>query len=191
MITLTSLAFSPVIYLSVVSGLIGLGFSFWNYKKVSSNKLENDKTEFISSNIKEGVKTLKNSRLLLLGLFAVLIGLLMYFFYGAERDLNIPISFIVGAISAVSAAYVSKYIATYSGEFVTSETAKSYKAGFKTAFNASIASGLSNVSIFVLGISVNMLLMSLLGVDIADALLVFIAFMAGVAIVSVLNRLRE
>ncbi len=189
MITLASLALSPVIYLVIAYGLIGLGFSFWNYKKLSKNNVENDKTELASSNITKGVKILSNSRLILLALLSVLIGLSLYFFYGSSKNIITLISFMLGAVSSFAAYYTSQYIAADTGEILANETAKSYKKGFRKAFDSSISSSVVNVSVFILGISLNMLVINLFGIEFNKAFIPFICFAFGVGIVSVFNRL--
>ncbi len=189
MIMLVSLFLSPLVYLVIAAGLIGLGFSFWNYKQFSNNIVANAKIEYMASNTLYGVKTLRISRFILTVSVATLIALIVFIYYGKHLDLSMVISYIIGLFFSLSSFYISQYIAAYSSKFVLSETSKSYKAGFKKAFNSSVAAGLSNVSVFVIGIGINLIVIQLLSTNEQTTFLCLICFALGVSISSVLNRL--
>ncbi len=194
MVTLALLATQSLGYLVLASGVLGLGFSFWHYYKINKRKLKDKKTKFIHSEIKEGVKILRNSRLLFLGLFAALMAVVVYFFGATDKKVIGLTSFLVGTVSAAAASFLAKFIATNSGNYTLEETEKSYAKGFRRAFGASMAAGLSNVSIFLIGITINVLLVRILGLSdsiINDAFPIFVFFIFGVGCVSAFGILSD
>ncbi len=194
MITLASLAIKPIGYLILASGIIGLGFGMWSFFKITGKKVKDIKTRFVYSNIKEGMKTQRNSRMIFLAIFVAAIGLVLFTFGVVEKQMIGLISFLIGAFFAFLASNFAKRIAVLTSKNIVNETRESYASAFRKTFNASIAAGLSNVSLFLIGICVNIFVISILALSndlINDAFNIFMFFVFGAGFVSALSRLSD
>lgn len=196
MTDLTSVAINPIGYLIIASGLVGIGYSLWNYYKISKKELEDNQTENVASSIGDGIKTFFNSRYIFLAVFVAVVGVLLYIYGSFESGLNglISISFLIGAISTALSSFFSKKFVADTVESVVKNTQSSYSKGFKTNFKLSTSVGLMNVSAIVLGLFINLLVLSLVfGTESLsdDVFKIFIGFVAGVSTVSIFTRLSD
>ncbi len=196
MITLASIAIEPVGNLIIVSGIVGIAYSFWNYYKISNTKYEPNKTEAISSEIHKNVKVFFKSRHKFLALFVVLASALWFFYakYTASMSGIVAFSLLLGAVSAAMASYFSSVMVAKTGSNIANETQKSYKKGFKTSFDMSTSVGLVNASAIVLGLFINVLILSLVyGLDkISDKSFdVFIGYVLGLSLTAAITRISS
>jgi len=156
-----------ILYYLIVTGFLGLAYSFW--KSYQINGLENGstKTTEVTASIRKGTMAYIQAEYKFLLLFALSLGILLYFKGKSESESSgfIAISYIVGAGLSALAGYFQSQIALRTNEKVTVQSQNSFEEGFSKAFYGSISIGLIGVSFVIIGISSLLLVFSYLGND--------------------------
>jgi len=180
-------------YMLIAAGILGLAFSFWQLYNINKAKFENPKISEATATIKDGVMTYITTKYKFLILFAVSLGILLFFHGKSNVNSNglIAASLMIGAISSAAAGYFSMQHASNSVEKVVNESQQSYSDAFRTIFSASTSIGIIGVSSIVLGLSVLMLAFRLLNFEfeLATSLNVIAGFTLGATSVAMFARL--
>ena len=150
-----------VVTLVFVSGIAGLIWSFYNYKKlkeieckVPQPQEEEGKSLMghfdpisIGAIIEEGASAFITAEYKIIGIFMIIMGAVVYVCVDGMEDAYTTIAFLIGAITSMFCGAFGMKIATYSNYRTTLEAQHSLGRGFKTAFRAGCVMGFTLVSV--------------------------------------------
>jgi len=150
-----------VVTLVFVSGVIGLIWAFYNYRKLSDIdcKLPNPREEeekklldsfdpiSIGAIIEEGASAFILAEYKIMAIFIVIMGAIIYLCVDGMEDFTSTISFAIGAITSMFCGAFGMKVATYSNYRTTLEAQHSLGRGFKTAYRAGCVIGFTLVAI--------------------------------------------
>lgn len=138
-------------------GLLGLAVVFWLRKWIIDIPIEVEKTKEVSSWIKTGARAFLRREYITISYFiasiAIALSLLAYLgIFGAE-GWAIPLGFILGSALSLLMAWIGMETATDANVRTTNVARKDAFAALKVAFRGGAVTGLSLVSLSILGIS--------------------------------------
>ncbi len=136
-----------ILTLLIIIILIGLIFSFIEYKRVMRVSKGTKEMKSLSDIIHKGALSFLRTEYKIVSIFVIIITLFLLFF-------NIPlaISFLFGAILSSFVAYVTLTISTKSNSRTVVSCKSSLKEGLSTSFKSGLSAGIFLVSIGVLSI---------------------------------------
>ncbi len=137
------------LYIPPALGIIGLVAAFIIYKIVTSYPAGDGVVAKIGAQIHSGAMVFMQREFKMLGIFAVILTALLYYFLG----LNTAISFVAGALSSATAGYVGMYAATKANTRTTiAAHNKGASAALTVAFFGGSVMGLSVASLGLVGL---------------------------------------
>ncbi len=156
-----------ILYYLIVTGFLGLAYSFWKSYQINGLEPGTSKTADVATSIKSGTLTYIQSEYKFLLLFALSLGVLLFFKGKSETTSNgiIAASYIVGAALSALAGYLQMQIALKTNEKVTIQSQNTYTEGFSKAFYGSTSIGLIGVSFVIIGLASLLVGFNLLGKD--------------------------
>jgi len=144
-----------ILYYLIVTGFLGLAYSFWKSYQINGLESGNANTAEVTTSIRKGTLTYIQAEYKFLLLFALSLGILLYFKGKSESTSNglIALSYIVGAGLSALAGYLQLQISLKANEKVTIQSQDSFEQGFSKAFYGSISIGLIGVSFVIIGLA--------------------------------------
>lgn len=136
------------IYIIAISCL-ALLYSIKLALDLRNTKLLNDKVAEITSAINKGAMTFLNREYKVLAIFALIGFLILYLFIGTESS----ISFVLGTIFSAVAGNIGMRIATMANGRTAEASKKSLAGGLRVAFSSGLITGLSVVSLGLIGVT--------------------------------------
>ncbi len=144
-----------LIYLIPIAGILGLAFTVFNYKWVSSQQEGSEKMSQISKYISDGAMAFLKSEYKILFLFVFLIAILLGL-QGSLQDKShwfVAISFVAGAVCSAFAGYIGMKVATKANVRTTNAAQTSLNKALNVAFRGGSVMGMGVVGLGVLGLS--------------------------------------
>ncbi|MCF7861486.1 sodium-translocating pyrophosphatase [Candidatus Woesearchaeota archaeon] len=130
-------------YVVLAISFFGLIFSAFKLWGLSRQSLSGSKSKFISEQIHKGAMAFLNKEYSHLIVYALIFFAVIYYFIGKP----LALAFLAGGLFSGLAGNISMRIATYANIRTVSSLKKSIAKGLNTAFSASLAIGISIVSI--------------------------------------------
>ena len=150
-----------VVTLVFVSGVVGLLWAFYNYRKLAEIdcKLPQAREEeekklldsfdpiSIGAIIEEGASAFILAEYKIMAIFIVVMGAIVYLCVDGMEDFTTTIAFAIGAVTSMFCGAFGMKVATYSNYRTTLEAQHSLGRGFKTAYRAGCVIGFTLVAI--------------------------------------------
>ena len=143
-----------LIYLVPLMGIIGLLYTFIQYKWVSKQEAGTDLMKQISQYIAEGAMAFLRAEWKILGYFVVIVALLLGFMASTNPHSHwaISIAFILGAILSATAGYIGMRVATKANVRTAHAARTSLSQALKVSFTGGSVMGLGVAGLAVLGL---------------------------------------
>ncbi len=143
-----------LIYLVPLMGVIGLLYTFIQFKWVSRQDEGTDLMKQISRYIAEGAMAFLKAEWKILGYFVVIVALLLGFMASTNPNSHwsISIAFILGAILSATAGYIGMRVATKANVRTAQAARTSLSRALKVSFTGGSVMGLGVAGLAVLGL---------------------------------------
>ena len=143
-----------LIFLVPLMGIIGLLYTFIQYKWVSKQEQGTDLMKQISQYIAEGAMAFLKAEWKILGYFVVIVALLLGFMASTNPHSHwaISIAFILGAILSATAGYIGMRVATKANVRTAHAARTSLSRALKVSFTGGSVMGLGVAGLAVLGL---------------------------------------
>jgi K(+)-stimulated pyrophosphate-energized sodium pump len=143
-----------LIYLVPLMGLIGLLYTFIQFKWVSRQEEGTDLMKQISRYIAEGAMAFLKAEWKILGYFVVIVALLLAFMASTNPNSHwtISVAFILGAILSATAGYIGMRVATKANVRTAHAARTSLSRALKVSFTGGSVMGLGVAGLAVLGL---------------------------------------
>ncbi len=143
-----------LIFLVPLMGIIGLLYTFIQYKWVSKQEEGTDLMKQISQYIAEGAMAFLKAEWKILGYFVVIVALLLGFMSSTNPHSHwaISIAFILGAILSATAGYIGMRVATKANVRTAHAARTSLSRALKVSFTGGSVMGLGVAGLAVLGL---------------------------------------
>jgi K(+)-stimulated pyrophosphate-energized sodium pump len=143
-----------LIYLVPLMGIIGLLYTFIQFKWVSKQEEGTDLMKQISRYIAEGAMAFLKAEWKILGYFVVIVALLLGFMASTNPHSHwaISIAFILGAILSATAGYIGMRVATKANVRTAHAARTSLSRALKVSFTGGSVMGLGVAGLAVLGL---------------------------------------
>ena len=143
-------------YLIPLLGIVGLGFTFWKSKWVSSQEAGNETMERIAKNITEGAMSFLKAEYSVLIIFVIAVAVLLGW-AGARQGVSssplIALSFVLGAFCSALAGFIGMRVATQANVRTTNAARTGLGQALEVAFAGGSVMGMGVVGLGVLGLS--------------------------------------
>lgn len=140
-----------IVWLSIITALIGLGFAGFLAKKIIDQKVEDKSAEVIASYIHKGAMAFLSKEYIILSVFVVIIATAIIVV--PELSWKISVSFVLGSIFSALAGFLGMNIATMANVRTAEACKKSLRTGLNVAFTSGSVMGLAVVSLGLLGVA--------------------------------------
>ncbi|HVY73779.1 MAG TPA: sodium-translocating pyrophosphatase [Puia sp.] len=143
-----------LIYLVPLMGIIGLLYTFIQFKWVSRQDEGTDRMKEISKHIAEGAMAFLKAEWKILGYFVVIVALLLGVMASANPNSNwtIAVSFVMGAVLSATAGYIGMRVATKANVRTAQAARTSLSRALKVSFTGGSVMGLGVAGLAVLGL---------------------------------------
>ena len=143
-----------LIYLVPLMGIIGLLYTFIQYRWVSKQDDGTDLMKQISRYIAEGAMAFLKAEWKILGYFVVIVALLLGFMAttNPHSHWSVSIAFILGAILSATAGYIGMRVATKANVRTAQAARTSLSRALKVSFTGGSVMGLGVAGLAVLGL---------------------------------------
>src|SRR5450432_3865714 len=143
-----------LIYLVPLMGVIGLLYTFIQFKWVSRQEEGTDLMKQISRYIAEGAMAFLKAEWKILGYFVVIVALLLGFMASTNphSHWSVSIAFILGAILSATAGYIGMRVATKANVRTAEAARTSLSKALKVSFTGGSVMGLGVAGLAVLGL---------------------------------------
>jgi K(+)-stimulated pyrophosphate-energized sodium pump len=143
-----------LIYLVPLMGIIGLLYTFVQFKWVSKQEEGTDLMKQISRYIAEGAMAFLKAEWKILGYFVVIVALLLGFMASTNPHSHwaVSIAFILGAILSATAGYIGMRVATKANVRTAHAARTSLSRALKVSFTGGSVMGLGVAGLAVLGL---------------------------------------
>ena len=143
-----------LIYLVPFMGVVGLLYTFIQFKWVSRQEEGTDLMKQISRYIAEGAMAFLKAEWKILGYFVVIVALLLGFMASTNPNSHwsISIAFILGAILSATAGYIGMRVATKANVRTAQAARTSLSRALKVSFTGGSVMGLGVAGLAVLGL---------------------------------------
>src|SRR5216110_634243 len=170
--------------LSLICAVIGLGCAFLLITVILRCSPGNERMRQISGAVQEGAKAYLNRQVMTIGVIAVIIFLLLFFF----KDHPTAFGFLLGAFCSLAAGYIGMRIAVLANARVTQAATQARTRALRVAFNGGAVTGLLVVGLALLAVGTFYhFARNMIGNDLAVRSLVGLAL--GASLISVFARL--
>lgn len=170
------------IQLSILLGILGLGYAFVLIKKIMSCSAGNEDMKRVAGAIQEGAKAYLRRQLRSVSIIAVIITGLLYWW---KQSLPVPAGFLLGAVCSMIAGFIGMRIAVVANVRTTQAATEGPTPALRVAFNGGAVTGLLVVGLALISVAGFFLVMG--GGERAIDSLVGLAL--GASLVSVFARL--
>src|SRR5437879_5506576 len=136
--------------LSLICAVIGLGCAFLLITVILRCSPGNERMREISGAVQEGAKAYLNRQVMTIGMIAVVIFFLLFFF----KDSTTALGFLVGAFCSLAACYIGMRIAVIANARVTQAATEARTRALRVAFNGGAVTGLLVVGLALLAVGI-------------------------------------
>jgi K(+)-stimulated pyrophosphate-energized sodium pump len=183
---LASLLLDQGITISIVLGVLGLGYAFFLIKKIMACSPGNDAMKRVAAAIQEGAKAYLSRQVRAVSIIAVIITVLLVIWKRNDaHPMAIPVGFIIGSVCSMIAGFIGMRIAVVANVRTTQAASVGALPALRVAFNGGAVTGLLVVGLALLAVAGFYLAMG--GGEVAIDSLVGLAL--GASLVSVFARL--
>ncbi len=143
-----------LIYLVPGMAVIGLLYTFFQFKWVSRQDAGNERMQEISKHIADGAMAFLKAEWKILGYFVAIVALLLGVMSSANENSHwsIAIAFVIGAVFSATAGYIGMNIATKSNVRTAHAARTSLSKALKVSFTGGAVMGLGVAGLAVLGL---------------------------------------
>jgi len=138
------------IVIALVLSVVGIGFVFYQMRRVLAEDQGNQTMREISLAIQIGASAFLRREYTYLAIFVVVVALIV----GAFINWQTAVNFVVGALISAAAGYLGMYVAVRSNVRTAAAAARSLNDGLRVAFGSGSVMGMAVVSFGLLGLSV-------------------------------------
>jgi len=168
--------------LSIVLGILGLGYAIVLIKKIMSASPGNDDMKRVAGAIQEGAGAYLRRQVRSVSIIAVAITILLFIW---KQSLPVPVGFLIGAVCSMIAGFIGMRIAVVANVRTTQAATEGPLPALRIAFNGGAVTGLLVVGLALVSVAVFFIVMG--GGEKAIDSLVGLAL--GASLVSVFARL--
>ena len=143
-----------LIYLVPGMAVIGLLYTFFQFKWVSRQDAGNERMQEISKHIADGAMAFLKAEWKILGYFVVIVALLLGVMAttNSNSHWSIAVAFVIGAVLSATAGYIGMNIATKSNVRTAHAARTSLSKALKVSFTGGAVMGLGVAGLAVLGL---------------------------------------
>ena len=138
------------IIIAMVLSVVGIGFVFYQMRRVLAEDQGNQTMREISHAVQVGASAFLRREYTYLAGFVVVVALILAAFLNWQTAVN----FVVGALISAAAGYLGMYVAVRSNVRTAAAAARSLNDGLRVAFGSGSVMGMAVVSFGLLGLSV-------------------------------------
>ncbi|QEG21190.1 sodium-translocating pyrophosphatase [Mariniblastus fucicola] len=164
-------------------GVVGLVFTFWKSKWVSSQDAGNETMQRIAKNITEGAMSFLKAEYSVLFVFVVAVAILLGWAGARQGEMSSPLialSFVLGAFCSALAGYIGMRVATKANVRTTNAARTGLGTALEVAFAGGSVMGMGVVGLGVLGLSTLFIVYaSMFGVESRESLTRIITVLTG------------
>ena len=141
-------------YLVPLMGVVGLLYTLWKFKWVSTQEAGSDRMKEISNYIAEGAMAFLRAEWKILGYFVVVVAILLALMAQANptSHWSIAIAFIFGAVASATAGYIGMRVATKANVRTAHAARTSLSKALDVSFTGGAVMGLGVAGLAVLGL---------------------------------------
>lgn len=145
---------SQLFYLVPLLGIVGLVYTFIQYRWVASQDAGDQRMQEISKAIADGAMAFLRAEWKILSYFVVIVALLLGFMStkNANSHYLIAVSFIIGAVSSAFAGWIGMSVATKANVRTAQAARSSLSRALKVSFTGGSVMGLGVAGLAVLGL---------------------------------------
>ena len=161
-----------ILYVGIITGILGLLYTFWKTSWVKKQDVGTDRMKKISEHIAEGAMAFLKAEYKVLIIFVVFVGILLAVSADPEVSSSlVGVSFVVGAFCSALAGFIGMRVATKANVRTTNAARKGLGPALEIAFAGGSVMGLGVVGLGILGLSLLFFIYSnIFGVDTIDNL---------------------
>ncbi len=144
-------------YLIPLLGVVGLAFTLWKSKWVSSQDPGTEKMQRIAQNIADGAMSFLKAEYSVLIVFVIAVAVLLGWAGSKQGDTSSPLialSFVLGAFCSALAGFIGMRVATKANVRTTNAAQTGLGKALEVAFGGGSVMGMGVVGLGVLGLSV-------------------------------------
>lgn len=173
------------LYLSLIVGFVSLAYAGYNAHRVMKQDAGTQKMQDIAKAIQEGAMAYMHRQFRAVGFFTLLVfGLLTW-----ALELNIGISFLVGAIFSALAGYLGMNMSIRANVRTTAAAKEGLGEALTIAFRGGSVTGLAVVGLSIVGVSGLYLVFIAMGISEQEIPHLLIGFGFGASLISLFARL--
>ena len=172
--------------ISIVLGLVGLGYAFVLIQKILSASPGNDAMKRVAAAIQLGAKAYLRRQVSTVSVIAVIITILL--FWWKKGAMPVPVGFLIGAICSMIAGYIGMRVAVVANVRTTQAATEGPTPALRVAFNGGAVTGLLVVGLALVAVSTFFLVMSKEGHQ-QEAIDSLVGLALGASLISVFARL--
>ncbi len=141
------------IIISVIAGLIALGFALLKNKQINGLSSGTDDMQRIAAHIKNGAQAFLNREYKVLAVFVLVVSVVLLILNWNNGPVRfVAVAFIIGAVSSGLAGYIGMSSATNANVRTAEAARKSLPASLSVAFSSGTVMGLSVVGLGIVGL---------------------------------------
>ena len=178
------LAGSASIYVTLVLGLVGLGFVIWKLRQVLAEDAGTAKMQEIAAAVQEGASAFLNREYTFLAGFVVVVAVII----GIFVNWLTAVSFVTGALTSAAAGYLGMWTAVRCNVRTAAAASRSLNDGLRVAFGSGSIMGMAVVSFSLIGITVLYIVFSSLGYEMLEIITYIAGFSFGASSIALFAR---
>ena len=137
------------VIIALFMGLLGVGYVFWQFKRVLSYDQGNETMRGIAAAIQEGATAFLTREYRVLAVFVAIVATVIASFLQWQTAM----SFVTGAFASAGAGYLGMYVAVRSNVRTAAAASHSLHEGLRVAFGSGAIMGMSVVSFSLIGMT--------------------------------------
>lgn len=141
---------------ALLLSIVGIGFVFWQMRRVLAEDQGNQTMRQISAAIRVGASAFLRREYMYLAGFVVVVALII----GAFVNWQTALCFVVGAVISAATGYLGMYVAVRANVRTAAAAVRSLNDGLRVAFASGSVMGMAVVSFGLLGLSLMYLMFS-------------------------------
>ena len=182
---MSSFLLNQGILISVILGVVGLGYAYLLIQKIMACSPGNDAMKRVAAAIQEGAKAYLSRQVRSVSIIAIIIFGLLVWWRGLTA---MPVGFVVGAVCSMIAGYIGMRVAVVANVRTTQAATLGATPALRVAFNGGAVTGLLVVGLALLSVAIFYMIMAR-GGNQASAIQSLVGLALGASLISVFARL--
>lgn len=138
------------IQISILLGILGLGYALILIKKIMSCSPGNDDMKRVAGAIQEGAKAYLSRQVRSVSIIAIIITGLLFWW---KQSLPVPVGFLIGAVCSMIAGFIGMRIAVVANVRTTQAATEGPTPALRVAFNGGAVTGLLVVGLALISVA--------------------------------------